>query len=95
MNTKVPPACELSAFSILIRTMVPHQVATALRSAIQLIDEWVASNRIPTQKLDGSSSTRRTIPTIFLRPGDQLRITGMPDGQETAALDYIEVVEGP
>jgi hypothetical protein len=26
-----------------------------------------------------------------LRPGDEIRIEGIPDGSETAALDYIEV----
>jgi len=61
----------------------------------QMIDEWVATDHIPTTKLDGSSSTRRTIPNVFLRPGDKMRITGIPDGQESAALDYIEIVEGP
>ncbi len=58
------------------------------------IDEWTAADHIPTTKIDGSSSTRRTIPNVFLRPGDKIHITGIPDGQETAALDYIEIVEG-
>jgi alpha-glucuronidase len=57
----------------------------------QLIDEWTASDHLPTQKIDGSSSTRRTIPGIALRPGDQVRIEGLPDGGETAALDFIEI----
>lgn len=61
----------------------------------QLIDEWTAADHIPTTKLDGSSSTRRTIPNVFLQPGDKIQITGIPDGQESAALDYIEILEGP
>jgi hypothetical protein len=28
---------------------------------------------------------------IALRPGDEIRIDGTPDGGETAALDYIEI----
>jgi hypothetical protein len=28
----------------------------------------------------------------MLRPGDEIRVEGTPDGGETAALDYIEVV---
>jgi alpha-glucuronidase len=57
----------------------------------QQIDEWTANDHVPTRKLDGSSSARREIHGIALRPGDQIRIEGNPDGQETAALDYIEI----
>ena len=32
-----------------------------------VLDEWVADGRLPTQKIDGSSSTRRTIPNVALR----------------------------
>jgi hypothetical protein len=28
---------------------------------------------------------------IALRGGDEIRIEGMPDGGETAALDYVEI----
>ena len=58
----------------------------------KLVDEWSASDRIPTRKLDGSSSSRRTLRGVALRKGDEIRIEGMPDGSETAALDYIELV---
>jgi len=58
----------------------------------QLIDEWTAGDRLPTQKIDGSSSSRRTIAGIALRPGDQIRIEGMPNGGEVAALDYLEIL---
>jgi alpha-glucuronidase len=58
----------------------------------QLMDEWTAADRLPTQKIDGSSSSRRTIPGVALRPGDQIRIEGVPDGGETAALDYLEIL---
>ena len=40
---------------------------------------------MPTQKIDSSSSTRRTIAGIALRPGDEIRIEGTPDGGELAA----------
>jgi alpha-glucuronidase len=59
----------------------------------QLVDQWTAADHLPTQKIDGSSSTRRTIRGLALRPGDLIRIEGSPDGDEAAALDYIEVVE--
>ena len=58
----------------------------------QLIDSWVASDRVPTQRLDGTSSTQRTVEGIALRPGDEIRIEGIPDGGERAALDYVEIV---
>ena len=56
----------------------------------QLVDAWVANDHLPTQKLDGSSSTERTISGIALRPGDEIRIEGVPDGGELAAIDYVE-----
>jgi alpha-glucuronidase len=58
----------------------------------QIVDEWSATDRLPTRKVDSSSSTRRTIHSIALRKGDEIRIEGIPDGGETAALDYIEIV---
>jgi alpha-glucuronidase len=58
----------------------------------QLIDEWAAAERLPTRTLDSSSSTRHLITGIALRPGDEIRIEGKPDGRETAALDYLEIL---
>ena len=58
----------------------------------QLIDEWAATERLRTNTLDSTSSTRRLITGIALRPGDEIRIEGKPDGRETAALDYIEIL---
>jgi alpha-glucuronidase len=59
----------------------------------QLIDQWLATDQVPERrnKVDSSSSTRRTITGIALRTGDEIRIEGIPDGQEHAALDYIEI----
>ncbi len=59
----------------------------------QLIDEWTADLRLPTIRLDSTSSTRRTIAGVALRPGDEIRIEGQPDGGELAALDYLEIVK--
>ena len=58
----------------------------------QLVDEWSATLRLPTIKLDSTSSTRRTVPGIALRPGDEIRIEGTSNGGELAALDYIEII---
>jgi alpha-glucuronidase len=57
----------------------------------QLLDEWAAGDHVPTRKIDGSSSTRRTVSGLALRPGDLIRIEGTPDGGDPAAIDYIEI----
>ncbi len=57
----------------------------------QMVDEWVANDHLPTTKVGGDSSTRRRITGLALRPGDQIRIEGIPDREERAALDYIEI----
>jgi alpha-glucuronidase len=58
----------------------------------QLVDEWTADLSLPrTFGLDSTSSTRRLIPGIALRPGDEIRIEGRPDGGEPAGLDYVEI----
>jgi alpha-glucuronidase len=58
----------------------------------QSIDEWAADLHLPSAKLDSTTSTRRSIPGIALRPGDEIRIEGVPNGGESAALDYLEVL---
>ena len=55
------------------------------------VDEWTANDRLPATKPGGDSSTRRRIPGLALRPGDEVRIEGIPDGEEHAALDYVEL----
>jgi alpha-glucuronidase len=59
----------------------------------QLIDEWIADDTLPTRRTepDGTSSTRRIVSGVALRPGDEIRIEGFPDANEDAALDYVEV----
>jgi hypothetical protein len=46
---------------------------------------------LPTQKIDATSSSLRIVPGVALKPGDEIRIEGSPDGGEAAALDYIEI----
>ncbi len=57
----------------------------------QLVAEWTAADRTPARKMDASSSTRRIISGLALRPGDEIRIEGIPDAGDPAGLDYIEV----
>jgi alpha-glucuronidase len=57
----------------------------------QAVDEWVADEMLPATKIGGDSSTRRRIRGLVLRPGDEIRIVGIPDKEEHAALDYVEI----
>jgi alpha-glucuronidase len=54
--------------------------------------EWDAADRVPTRRLDGSSSSRRILRDVVLRDGDAIVIEGVPHAAETAALDYIEIL---
>jgi alpha-glucuronidase len=64
--------------------------------ADQVIEEWTAAKqRVPARGMDSSSSTRRTVRGIALRPGDTVRVEGVRDGGETAGLDYIEIIPEP
>jgi alpha-glucuronidase len=57
----------------------------------QLIDEWPADAHLPATQPNADSSSRRRISGIALRPGDEIRIEGVPDGGERAPLDYMEI----
>jgi alpha-glucuronidase len=56
---------------------------------------WTADAILPAatidKRLDGSTSTRYTISNIALKPGDTLTLSGTPDGDEHAPVDYIEI----
>jgi alpha-glucuronidase len=61
----------------------------------RVVDEWTADDHLPATKPGGDSSTRRRIFGLALRPGDSVRIEGVPDGEEHAALDYVEIHASP
>jgi len=61
----------------------------------KMVDEWVADDHLPATKPGGDSSTRRRILGLTLRLGDTIRIEGVPEGEEHAALDYVEIHESP
>ena len=60
--------------------------------ANQVVDEWAAADHLPARKIDASASVRRVIPGMALRAGDEIRIEGVPDGGDPAALDYVEIL---
>jgi len=57
----------------------------------QLVNEWVADDRLPARDLGGDSSTRRWIAGVALRTGDRVRVEGVPDGGDHAALDCVTI----
>ena len=58
----------------------------------KLIDEWTANLQLPAAKIGGDSSARRRTQNISLRTGDEIRIEGVPDREEHAAVDYVEII---
>ena len=56
-----------------------------------LMDSWTADDHLPSNKMNGHTSTRRTVEGLELKPGDVLKIVGHPDDGEPAPLDYIEI----
>jgi alpha-glucuronidase len=55
------------------------------------VDAWAADATLPSNHPHGDNSTRRIIHAVELKQGDMLRVEGIPDGADPAALDYIEV----
>jgi alpha-glucuronidase len=58
----------------------------------QVVDEWQANDQLPTSKLGADTSTRRSIPGLALRVGDEIRIEANPVADDPAALDYVEIL---
>ncbi len=52
---------------------------------------WTADAELPTDRPHGDNSTRHLIRGVWLSLGDVIGIRGIPDGNDHAALDYIEV----
>ena len=56
------------------------------------VDSWAADDRLPSDKMNGHTSTRHTTQSVDLQPGNVLKIVGHPDGGEPAPLDYVELI---
>ncbi len=57
----------------------------------RVVDEWIANNRLTAKMPGGDSSSRRRIRGLALRPGDEIRIEGIPDKEEHATLDFVSL----
>jgi len=82
-------------FQVRVRYFDQNTGVSHFRALIgnKVIAEWTAADRVPTRKIDSSSSALRVIEGIPLKAGAEIRIEGMPDGGETAALDYLEIAQ--
>jgi alpha-glucuronidase len=59
------------------------------------IDSWVADAQFGSTSANGHTATRRTVRSIRLAPGDEIRVDVTPNGTEGGALDYIEITPAP
>ncbi|KAB8230947.1 alpha-glucuronidase [Aspergillus alliaceus] len=60
----------------------------------RLVGKWEGNSEdtlghTPSIYIDGHSATRITFRDVYIQQGDQLKITGVPDGVEPAPLDYV------
>src|SRR5262249_55975539 len=55
------------------------------------VDQWTADAKLPSDKMNSHSATRRLVEGVTLRRGDEVRVEASPDGGEPAPLDYVEV----
>lgn len=80
-------------FQLRVRYFDTNTGASRFRALVgnKVIGEWTADDRVPTRKIDGSSSALHVMNGVSLKEGAEIRIEGTPDGGETAALDYIEI----
>ena len=56
----------------------------------KLVDLWSADDTLPSGQMNGHTSTRHTTHNLALKPGDIIRIEGVPGGGDLAGMDYIE-----
>ncbi|MBO0912694.1 MAG: hypothetical protein J2P13_12955, partial [Acidobacteria bacterium] len=55
------------------------------------VGSWAGDDHLPSDKMNGHTSTRYRAAGVELKPGDRVEIEGKPDAGEPAPLDYVEV----
>jgi alpha-glucuronidase len=55
------------------------------------VEAWTADAELLSRRPHGDNSIRRTVRGVELKAGDVVRVEGVPDGKDGAALDYLEV----
>ena len=58
-----------------------------------VIDSWAADDHLPSDAINGHTSTRHTTVGVELKKGSVIKIVGHPDDGEPAPLDYVEFAE--
>lgn len=63
----------------------------------ELVGEWKGDleyviGRAPSPYIDGHTATRVTFKDVHVEAGSVLRIVGTPDGEESAAVDYVSIL---
>jgi alpha-glucuronidase len=58
-------------------------------------DSWIADATLPSTRPNGDNSTRHVIHNVELKPHDFITIRSFREGDDPAALDYIEVTPTP
>jgi len=57
----------------------------------QQVEDWSADMVLPGKEASADSSVRRRVRGLALRPGDVIRVDGVPNQGDRAAFDYIEI----
>ena len=55
------------------------------------VAEWKGDGDFPSRRPNGDNSTRRTVRGVEIKTGDVIRVEGVPDGEDRAAVDYVDV----
>jgi alpha-glucuronidase len=58
-----------------------------------VVDSWTADDNLPSDKMNGHTSTRHVSRNAPLRPGDSVKIVGYSNEAEPAPIDYIEFAQ--
>ena len=61
----------------------------------QLLGPRFPPNDLPGKAPNGDTSIRFTLHGVPLRPGDTLTIEGIPNQDEPAPIDYVEITPEP
>jgi alpha-glucuronidase len=89
-----PATRNAGSYEVTVRYFDVNTGAARFRVKVgdRVLAEWTAADRIPTRRIDGSSSSRYVLHNVQLAAGEAIVVEGIPDGSETAALDYAEIV---
>ncbi len=101
----VKPSCSASfrfegnsgLYNLAIQYFDEHDGVADYKLVIEgrVVAQWQANDTLPSDQPNGHTSTRKTVPGILLRTGEEVRIEARPDGKDHADLDYVEITPAP